>query len=366
MIAVSGLRIWALGFTSIAIGALAVMAFCLVLARGNRELRLALTLTCFSAICSLATHGPFALLVFWESTGLTWPYELRLPFAPLGEAVVGLLWLSVMILFDDARITVLRLAPTLALMAVSIASLLTWGETFPYLAGWLAVAINLTLAAHAFVRVAQGWGGDLVEKRRRLRRPFLLMLGLVLAIVVTIQGIDFAAHVGRAPDALMTPIYEALDVALAAMAVATGVFFLEPHAALLAEAPPRSSPPSDKDVDDAALAKLESLMTQGEIWRREGLSVGALASELGMPEHRLRVLINGRLSHRNFAAFINTKRIDVAKRQLADRAFAETPISKIAYDLGFASLGPFNRAFKEATGQTPTEWRRSHQPAAAE
>ena len=29
----------------------------------------------------------------------------------------------------------------------------------------------------------------------------------------------------------------------------------------------------------------------------------------------------------------------------------------IALDLGYGSLGPFNRAFKEATGMTPTGYR---------
>jgi AraC-like DNA-binding protein len=30
----------------------------------------------------------------------------------------------------------------------------------------------------------------------------------------------------------------------------------------------------------------------------------------------------------------------------------------VAYAVGFASLAPFNRAFKEITGVTPTQWRR--------
>ena len=29
----------------------------------------------------------------------------------------------------------------------------------------------------------------------------------------------------------------------------------------------------------------------------------------------------------------------------------------IALDLGYGSLGPFNRAFKEISGMTPTAWR---------
>ena len=36
-----------------------------------------------------------------------------------------------------------------------------------------------------------------------------------------------------------------------------------------------------------------------------------------------------------------------------------SPILTIAMDSGFQSIGPFNRAFKAATGQTPTEYRRS-------
>jgi len=265
---------------------------------------------------------------------------------------------------EDARITPLRLAPTALLAAISVASILNLANGAPNTGvfGWLAIPVNLALAAHAFVCVAQGWRGDLVEKRRRLRRPLLLVLALVLALVLITQGVVF---LDKASVANMTLVDAVLDVALAAMALATGALFLEPRVALLAEPAPRPAPETDEDADDDALAKLDSLVSAGEVWRREGLTVGALAAEVGLAEHRLRVLINGRLGHRNFAAFINARRIDAARRQLADPAFADTPISKIAYDLGFASLGPFNRAFKDATGVTPTEWRRSQQASPA-
>ena len=46
-----------------------------------------------------------------------------------------------------------------------------------------------------------------------------------------------------------------------------------------------------------------------------------------------------------------------AKAALADPANARASISALAFDLGYASLGPFNRAFKDATGLTPTAWR---------
>ena len=105
------------------------------------------------------------------------------------------------------------------------------------------------------------------------------------------------------------------------------------------------------------MARLQALMAAGDLWRREGLTIGALAAEVGVPEHRLRRLINGGLGYRNFADFIGGRRIEAAKLALADPANARASISGIAFDLGYASLGPFNRAFKEVTGQTPTAWR---------
>jgi AraC-like DNA-binding protein len=78
-----------------------------------------------------------------------------------------------------------------------------------------------------------------------------------------------------------------------------------------------------------------------------------------MPEAHLRRLINGRLGYRNFPSFVNAHRIAAAKARLADPDEARVPVSAIAFDLGFASLGPFNRAFREETGLSPSEWRRN-------
>ena len=94
-----------------------------------------------------------------------------------------------------------------------------------------------------------------------------------------------------------------------------------------------------------------------EIWRREELSIRSLADHVVTTEHRLRRLINGELGHRNFAAFVNAARIEAAKRDLRDPNQALRSVAAIAYDLGFGSLGPFNRAFREIVGVTPTAWR---------
>ena len=59
----------------------------------------------------------------------------------------------------------------------------------------------------------------------------------------------------------------------------------------------------------------------------------------------------------NFNQMINRHRIAHACGLLAE-AGATASILEISGRCGFASLGPFNRAFREATGLSPTEWRR--------
>jgi AraC-like DNA-binding protein len=106
------------------------------------------------------------------------------------------------------------------------------------------------------------------------------------------------------------------------------------------------------------------LMDDERIYRHDNVTIGTLASKLGIPEYRLRRLINQRLGYRNFNVFLNEHRIAEAKAALADPSQAEVPVITIAMDAGFQSLGPFNRAFKAITGVTPTEYRRLKATAA--
>ena len=95
----------------------------------------------------------------------------------------------------------------------------------------------------------------------------------------------------------------------------------------------------------------------GGLYLEPGLTIGGLADILRIPEHRLRRQINGGLGHRNFAAFVNDYRIEEAKRRLSDPGLAREQIIQHAFSLGYASLAPFNRAFRERVGVSPTEFR---------
>lgn len=89
----------------------------------------------------------------------------------------------------------------------------------------------------------------------------------------------------------------------------------------------------------------------------QGLTIAKMAQDTRIPEHKLRHLINQHLGFRNFADFLNHHRIEMAKSRLSAHENRHVPVLTVAMDLGYGSLGPFNRAFKERTGQTPTEYR---------
>jgi AraC-like DNA-binding protein len=282
----------------------------------------------------------------------------------LAVATTGLFWALAYALFtDEQRFSPHRLWPTFALVALwFLAKSLPPPICQPF---WLVFHLaSAGLMLHALLVIWRGWRGDLVDQRRRIRGPVMIAAaGYIL--LISIGHIAWTSVQPAAPD---SSLLQAL--ALAALAVAASAALLRAEPLLVV--PPVTgqaaamSPTSLMDLtpaDRLVLARLATAMDEDEVWRGEDLSISALAALVGAPEHRLRRLINGVLGHRNFADYVNGRRIEAAKVALAAPDLALKSISTIAYDLGFASLGPFNRAFRAATGVTPTEWRGANTPA---
>jgi len=87
---------------------------------------------------------------------------------------------------------------------------------------------------------------------------------------------------------------------------------------------------------------------------------GQLADKLEVKEYKLRQTINQQLNFRNFSAFLNSYRIQEACDLLSNPELKELTIIEIAYQVGYNSLAPFNKAFKQIAEMTPTEWRKKH------
>jgi AraC-like DNA-binding protein len=198
----------------------------------------------------------------------------------------------------------------------------------------------------------KGREGDLVEGRRRLR------LGLVWAVglyVILTNAVEVAVGLGFLDDTWRSVVE--IGITFLTFLFCAVMFGMRQEDLLALPAKPQAGNAEQPPIDEALAGKLNAFLAAEKPWRDEGLTIAALAARLGEQEYRLRRLINRSLGHRNFAQFLNRYRLDEVRAALADPAQREVPILTIALDAGFGSLGPFNRAFREAEGMTPSEYR---------
>ncbi len=327
-----------------ATGAQLGLGIALARSANNRSLRIA-TLLFIIANAAFTLNGSAAVQQIFG------PLQPGLWFLQIGSA--GLFWLFVVTLFEDQPLTPLNLSPSASLIILGLV-----GQFGPHAirpAIWTAHnLIGLGLALYAILVIVRSGASDLIEARRRLRVPFLGLLAAYSALLS-------AAQIGEIIGVTASWYQPANALAQAMLGVAGVGALLEGRRALFGSArsdDPNSAAVPAADVDGMWLERLSRAMDEDALWRQEGLTIGDLAEKVGLPEHRLRRLINDRLGHRNFPAFINQKRIETAASVLADPARASRTVASIAFDLGFGSLGPFNRAFRDVMGVTPTEFRR--------
>ena len=227
--------------------------------------------------------------------------------------------------------------------------------------GGPTMALMLLTAVQAFVH----WREDLVEERRHLRLAIVVSVALYMfgthALVVAALGND---QLGPWGNTVATATLLGLAVFIAWRIVhVPRDLFVEASPALrprpVANESAEAAPPAVEPPDPRLIGALNQLMQVEQVYREENLTIAALARRMKLPEPRLRQLINQELGHRNFNAFLNAYRIEDAKRALGDPRYAEVPILTISAEAGFQSLAPFNRAFKAATGMTPSDFRRA-------
>lgn len=285
------------------------------------------------------------------------------------------LWLAARALFDDHfRWDWPRGAAGAAMVALGLAAnaprlgAMLGGNADPGpgpLTPWHAAAM-VAFTAAAVWEVLRGWRDDLVEPRRAARRWVALGIGVYASIALAVE-----LAVREQPVGPLLPALHVAGIGLVALALALlvarrsldAVLGLSPAAGVertpgqsAASAMPTATPPPAGTATPAspALQRLQRAMTDERAYRREGLTVATLAADLGMGEAALRALINQELGYRNFNDFLHHHRLQEAAARLATE---DLPILTIALECGYGSIGPFNRAFRQRFGMTPTEYR---------
>jgi AraC-like DNA-binding protein len=105
------------------------------------------------------------------------------------------------------------------------------------------------------------------------------------------------------------------------------------------------------------LKRLIELMETDKPYLDSDLTLRSLAERLHINEHYLSQVINENTGE-SFYFFINTFRLEEAKRLLREDENQEKSMLDICYAAGFNSKSSFYRAFKKCTGLLPCEFRR--------
>ena len=305
------------------------------------------------AICYLIQSNP---LLFEAST------PIRPMVAALSIAVPYMLWEFSIAVFETETV------PKSVRYSMYVVPVALWVVVVSGFGRESGIAANLEIM-HQFVGLTAivltitsiyiNRGDDLVESRRRYRTFFVLFIALQCGAVIVFE---MAFGYSNLPDWLeLTNVtiigILTLGLTLPLLTMDGSILWHEVNRREFAAEQPASDAlsPAHQVLHEA----LNKAMDDG-FYRTAGLGIGDLADELKVPEHQLRKLVNQNLGYRNFISFLNQHRIREAKSHLSSAETVRVPVLTIAMDLGYGSIGPFNRAFKEATGITPSEYRRQN------
>lgn len=314
----------------------------------------------------------------------TVPRAWQSPFVAVSVGNAVLFWVFVQALFDDdfapRPVHVVSWLAVATLAALNCAAVAGSASVLAPVIMGIQRAVPLVFAVLAAMAAASQWRSDLVEGRRRLRL-FIVVTGVGYS--VGMLAVRLASPRGQlsGPSATADVAMLLLIVAVVAwrmVRLAGSELFPAAIPLVIPDVPPAVAEPSPAPIppppieapaddpqapepapaEDRLADSLRHAMAVEHAYRSEDLSIATLAARLSVPEYRLRRLINQRLGHRNFNAYVNGFRLAEAMAALADSSKRELPVLTIALTAGFQSIGPFNRAFKAATGLTPTEFRK--------
>lgn len=287
---------------------------------------------------------------------LSWSFDpspVRMICSVFAGSTPGLFWLFARTWFNDRQHLERWAVCAVALSVLNIVVMqLTYGRLVgvTFVSGIIFRVGMFAFAGAGLWEAYRGRAGDLVEIRRRMRPRIAAAVGISVILIAIVEIAVYNLH---------APIWMARSVgggiALLTLLFCTAMFGMRESD--LFGAPPKAVSAAVPQLDERMTERLFMHMNAELPHRDEEMTIAKLAAQLGVQEYRLRRHINGVLGHRNFAAFLNGYRLAEVKSALADATQKEVPIITIALDAGFGSLGPFNRAFREAEGMTPSEYR---------
>ncbi len=252
----------------------------------------------------------------------------------------------------------LTLAPLSLLAGVVIdktAGICTAGDTLcPSLFLWLqwlgAIAGGLAMLAL--------WGHKNLFSTLRSARSGMERYWLVMVLIVANAGAVGIMFL-RSMNSLDQPTADTLLVVLGLSFVylaSTMLFRVFPSPVQLSDKPTRFTRQTMTAEEKEIAAKVKKLMEVDKLYHEQAFSRADLARELQVSENTLSRVINVAFG-KSVPRLLNEFRVGDAKRMLMS---PEIPIQVVASEVGFNSLASFNRAFRDVTSLTPTQYRQAN------
>lgn len=226
-----------------------------------------------------------------------------------------------------------------------------------FLLGPMPDFMQLIFAAFAVYWTARGWSSDLVETRRFLRWVIVSVQGVLILTIVFLENYLLSSASARYAQMQAAITYVVATVTFLMLLSLLHIDYVGFGKVMRKVAP--FVPP--EQVDDTLVAdvkRFRKVFEEDRVYREHGLTIANLATKLDLPEYRLRALINKHLGYRNFNALLHEYRIKDASNMLADSKQRHLPVLTIALTVGYQSITPFNNAFRQTQGVTPTEYRK--------
>ncbi|WP_306016189.1 AraC family transcriptional regulator [Oceanicaulis sp. MMSF_3324] len=296
---------------------------------------------CFCLAQIELTHSSFAIHIL----------------AVLGAGTCGVSWMLARLLFRGDEADLKWAWRLLSLLYLSYAVFTISDQTgtdspFIELAGVAAsnlyAFVGTVTLALGFVEAFSSSGHNFLKREQYFRYIYISVYGaLVLATAILAPMISNTL-----------PIDVFVLCCLAGMIVGIAAVWHRQRNSLSNAILPKPSAPLHPQASSAA-RKVHELFQTSEIYTDPEISVSRLAQLVGEPKHRVSQGIKSQLGFANFNQLVNSYRVKKVATVLESPDSRSIPILTIALDSGFSSLGPFNQAFKETYGVTPSEYRKA-------
>ncbi len=218
------------------------------------------------------------------------------------------------------------------------------------------VASLVCIAAIVYVwnEALSGFSKIRSVEERRFRMVFLGVFSLPVAVAILwVMGAETGSFAAEWKDVLLT---------FCALTGLVGSRFAVEYRLKTSREKTAHFNPDRNGANDAAVSallaqKIRKAIQNDALLTKPNLKVSELAEYIGEQEYKVTRCITSQLQYRNFNQLVNSHRINRAIQVFKDPKSSHLTIATIAFDCGFNSLGPFNRAFKQHTGMTPREYR---------